>query len=264
MQPEPHSLTLINRFAIASNNQTPTTYYRSKLFNVSSTSNPLVAAAGPLFSLIERLCISPTLPPLDSMHDNIEHELQAYRCRLARLQYAEDAVVIAHYLLCATLDELLGKNHVRIYGEEAAFKAFTPSSHNDVGPEKCFFDIVHYIKERANQYLDLIELAYYCLIAGFEGEQHVRTDGRQTLDNLIEGLYLIIQQHRVNKPYRLFKEPSMAATPPNPKIHHKPLLIGSLAAVLTLAVVYMMSQVLINHQAKTMLFEQIQLAKQER
>ena len=57
-----------------------------------------------------------------------------------------------------------------------------------------FFGIVTYIKQRPNQYLDLLELAYYCLITGFEGEQHGKADGRQTLDNLIEELYQLISK----------------------------------------------------------------------
>ena len=46
-----------------------------------------------------------------------------------------------------------------------------------------FFEIVDYMKERVNQYLDLLELAYYCLVSGFEGEHHLRADGRQARGN---------------------------------------------------------------------------------
>lgn len=250
MSAELYSATLVSRLAVPSQHRIPTGYYRSKLFIHSSTTNPLVAAAGPLLSLLERLGVSPTLPPITQIRDNIEHELYAFHSRLIGQQYADEFVVIACYLLSATIDELLGKNHVRLYGEPAAFKAFTPSSHDDIGPQRRFFDIIQHIKERTNQYLDMIELAYYCLIAGFEGEQHLRPDGRHTLDNLIEELYQLIQQHRSNKPHRLFKEQT-APMPDTP--NHKPLILSVLLSIGLLVSAYFISHALLESQAKSAL-----------
>lgn len=254
---EPYSASLVSRLSIPISHLVPQGYYRSKLFINSSTTNPLVAAASPIFSLLERLCISPTLPAINNIRDNIEHELHAFHCRLAGQQYADEFIVIASYLLSATIDELLGKNYLRIDGQPAEFKAFTPSSYTDVGPEKRFFDIVNHIKERANQYLDLIELAYYCLIAGFEGEQHLRADGRQVLDNLIEELYQLIQQNRANKPHRLFKEQT---TPLPERISHKPLITAMVIALSALFSVYFISHTLLEHKAKTVLLGNTVLA----
>ncbi|AHE67892.1 type IVB secretion system protein IcmH/DotU [Legionella oakridgensis] len=257
---EPYSASLVSRLPIAEKQHIPQTYYRSKLFIATSATNPLVAAASPLLSLMERLCISPTLPPIDQIRDNIEHELYAFHGRLLGQDYAEELVAVAQYLLSATIDELLGKNYVRLYGQPAEFKAFTPSSHEDIGPQRRFFDIVYHIKERATQYLDLLELAYYCLIAGFEGEQHLRPDGRHVLDNLIEELYQLIQQHRVSKPHRLFREqtPSM----PEP-INHKPFVTGILLAAGILTIVYLASHTLLEYKAKTVLYEHTVLANMD-
>ena len=252
MSAEPYSASLVSRFAVPSTYRVPQGYYRSKLFINSSTTNPLVAAAGPLFSLLERLCASPTLPPISNIRDNIEHELNAFHSRLAGQNYANEFVVIACYLLSATIDELLGKNYLRIQGKPAEFKAFTPSSLNELGPERRFFDIVHYIKERTNQYLDLLELSYYCLIAGFEGEYHLRADGRQALDNLIDELYQLIQQNRANKPNRLFKE--RTSTMPEPT-NYKPLIVSGLIACSLLVAIYFLSNAVLEYKAKTVLFK---------
>jgi type VI secretion system protein ImpK len=258
MHAEPYSASLVSRFAVPVSRQMPQGYYRSKLFINSSTTNPLVAAAGPLFSLLERLCISATLPPVNSIRDNIEHELHAFHSRLTGQSYAEEFITIACYLLSATIDELIGKNYLRIQGEPAEFKAFTPSSLDDVGPQRRFFDIIHYIKERTTQYLDLLELAYYCLIAGFEGEQHVRADGRQMLDNLIEELYQLIQQNRANKPHRLFKEPTNNHIKSTP--NRGPMLVASLLAISTLISVYFATHSLLESKAKTVLLGNTVLA----
>jgi type VI secretion system protein ImpK len=250
MLAEPYSASLVSRFAIPGSHLIPQGYFRSKLFVTTSATNPLVAAASPLFSLLERLCVSPTLPPIHSIRDNIEHELLAFHSQLTSQHYADEFAVIAHYLLSATIDELLGKNYVRLYGQPAEFKAFTPPSHDEQGPQRRFFDIVNYIKERTNQYLDLLELAYYCLVSGFEGELHFRADGRQSLDNLIEELHQLIQQHRVNKPYRLFKEqPTISPEP----VNHKPLMATALIVLSMLTSVYFRSHLLLEHKAKNLL-----------
>src|SRR5665647_1453632 len=111
MSAENYSASLVSRLAVQHPYRIPQGYYRSKLFTVSSTTNPLIAAAGPLFSLLERLSVSPTLPSIGNIRDNIEHELHAFYSKLARLHYSDELIVIANYLLSATIDELLGKNY---------------------------------------------------------------------------------------------------------------------------------------------------------
>lgn len=253
MSADRYPTSLVSQFAITGCHRVAKGYYRSKLFVTSSTTNPLVAAASPLLSLLERLGLSPTLPAINHIRENIEHELLAFHSRLTSQQYAQEFVAIADYLLSATVDELLGKNYLRLYDKPAEFKSFTAISKDDARPEHRFFEIVHYIKQRTNQYLDLLELAYYCLITGFEGEHHLRADGRQLLDNLIEELHQIIQKHRVHKPPRLFKEP--VALTPEP-ISHKPIILSIMLALGFVLAVYIGSNMLLENKAKTLLFKQ--------
>ena len=250
MSAQSHSVSLVGQLAVPEAPRKSLGYFRSKLFVTSSTSNPVVAAASPLLSLLERLCLSPTLPNIDPIRDNIEHELHAFHSRLSNLEHANEFIVLADYLLCATVDELLGKNYLRLYSQPAEFKAFTPASPDGLGAEKRFFEIVTALKQRASQYLDLIELAYYCLITGFEGEHHVRADGRQALDNLIEELHQLIKQHRVNKPHRLFKEHQLTAPEPN---HRKPIILITTLSVAMLASIYIASHFLLEHKAQTLI-----------
>ena len=222
-------------------------YYRSKLFVVPFSANPLACAASPLFSLLERLCISPSLPPIANIRENIEHELRAFHSHLQSSQYTQEFFSLAHYLLSATIDEMVGKSYLKAYGSPIEFQAFTSSSQGDVGPEHRFFDIIYYIKERPNQYLDLIELAYYCLIAGFEGREHMRPDGRLVLDNLIEALYQLIQDHRVNKPHKLFRDEGLVEQPSTKKNAWKAMAIASLSALI---LAFFVSDNLILNQAR--------------
>lgn len=250
MTAEHYSATFVSRLSLSDTLKIPQGYYRSKLFIAPLTTNPWVAAAGPLLSLLERLYLTPSLPPINSIRENIEHELRAFHSRLAN-EKNEELDAIAHYLLCATIDELIGKNYLRLYGKIAEFQAFTPFPYDEKGPQRRFFDIISHIKQRPNQYLDLLELAYYCLIAGFEGEQHGRADGRQVLDNLIEELYQLIQQYRVNKQHHLFhKQKDIDDFPKN----RKPWIAVTIISLTVLATSYFTSHLFLEKQAKTVQF----------
>lgn len=255
-----YPVSLVNHLAISGTSASAQGYYRSKLFIAPSTANSLVAAAGPVLSLMERLCLSPSLPRLEGIRENIEHELRAFQSKLDASHYPKDLVVIAYYLLTATLDEILAKNYLRIYNITPEFKSFTPPASDDVSPQKRFFEILNYIKERPNQYLDLIELVYFCLIAGFEGEYHLKADGRQVLDNAIEDLYQMIQQYRFNKPYRLFHE---NAIPKAVKKDYKAAMLSVVIALSLVAVTFLTSHILLENKAKTVLFGHTQLAMLE-
>ncbi len=228
----------------------PQGYFRSKLFATNSTTNILLAAASPLLSLLERLCVSPTLPDIKQARENIEHELYAFNSRLTNEEYSKDYIAISHYLLYATIDELLGKNYLRLFKQNVDFKAFTPLSADGVGPEIQFFKIIDVLREHPAQYLDLIELAYYCLITGFEGHFHTEAGGRQALDNLIDELHQLITQNRVYKNHKLFNE--------NPTIHTKErgfklIIYLSTFFLCILSIIYIGSNELLEHQAKNIL-----------
>ena len=257
MTTEHQTISLVNHLAIKRSSSVPQGYYRSKLFIAPYSTNTLVAAAGPLLSLLERLCLSPSLPPIESIRDNIQHELHAFHSKLNASQYNVDLINTAHYLLSATIDEILGKSYLRIYNLAPEFNAFTPLTNDEAEPQQRFFEILNYVKERPNQYLDLIELIYFCLIAGFEGMYHLKVDGRQALDNHIENLYQIIQQYRFNKPHRLFNENPI---PKTVKRNYKATLLTLIIATSLVTAVFLTSQILLENKAKNVLFGHTQLA----
>ncbi|MBA2648375.1 MAG: DotU family type IV/VI secretion system protein [Legionella sp.] len=258
MTAEHYPTSLVNRMAILGPMLVaPQGYYRSKLFIAPYATNALIAGAGPILSLLERLCLSSSLPPIDHIRENIEHELKAFHSKLNASNYPQDLISIARYLLAATIDELLGKSYLRVYDTAPQFNAFTPLSGDGAEPQQRFFEILYHIKERPNQYLDLIELTYFCLTAGFEGKYHLKADGRQALDNHIEELYQIIQQHRFDKPHRLFNENPL---PKTVKTNYKPSFLATGLALGVVVLSFVTSHILLENKAKTVLFEYTQLA----
>jgi type IV/VI secretion system ImpK/VasF family protein len=254
---EHSNLSIVNRLTLNDSTIVPQGYYRSKLFIAPFSTNALVAAAGPLLSLFERLCLSPSLPPIEQIRDNIEHELHAFHSKLQAAHYAADLITVAHYVLATTVDELLGKNYLRLYNQSPEFKSFTPLNSDGAQPQQRFFEILNYVKDRPNQFLDLIELIYFCLVAGFEGEYHQRADGRQSLDNHIDSLYQLINQYRFNKPHRLFNENPI---PKSVKKSYKAVLLTVLTASALVATVFFTSHIMLENKAKTVLLGHSQLA----
>ncbi|KTC94751.1 IcmH (DotU) [Legionella geestiana] len=259
MAAELQSAFIAGRLAVPATHKAPQGYYRSRLFATPVVNNPLVAAASPLLSMLERLCVSPSLPALPVIHDNIEHELLAFHSKLASLACPAELEAIARYLLCATIDELLAKNYLRLYGQVTEFKAFTPVSADSHGPERHFFDIVRAIREHPAQYLDLVELAYFCLIAGFEGEHHLQANGRQTLDNLTEDLYQLVRQYRVPKPHQLLKE--NVSTPHFQKRSKRPLILAMACATTLFTLTWVVSHVMLESKARDVLSHHTVLAR---
>jgi type IV/VI secretion system ImpK/VasF family protein len=257
MAAEQHLPSIVSRIAQTGASLVPQGYYRSKLFIAPFSTNTLVVAAGPVLSLLERLCLSPSLPAVEQIRENIEHELRAFHSKLQASEYTPDLINIAYYLLAATIDEMLGKNYLRVYNEAPQFNAFTPLTNDDTGPQQRFFEILNYVKDRPNQYLDLIELIYFCLVAGFEGEYHLKADGRQALDNQIEQLYQIIQGHRFNKPHRLFNENPI---PKTIKKNYKATILTVVIATGLITIAFLTSHLLLENKAKNVLFAHTELA----
>ena len=180
-------------------------YFRSKICITDSFTNPLIAAASPLISLLERIHIAQELPNIKELLSDINHEFQAFYSRLNQYAYSDEFYTLANYLLAATTDELLGKSYLRLNGSIQTFEAFTPITQDNIGPEEHFFAIIAHLLEDPGPFLDLIELSYYCLLIGFEGKYHLKHNGRLVLDNLIETLFQTINKYRANKQHKLFK-----------------------------------------------------------
>ena len=98
-------------------------YFRSKILVTDAFNNPLIAAASPLISILERIQIASSLPDISILHQDISHEFKAFYSRFHRHHYSDEFHLIANYLLCATTDEIIGKSYLKLYGE---LKELTP------------------------------------------------------------------------------------------------------------------------------------------
>lgn len=228
-------------------------YYRSKLFNSNIGINSLVASAHPVLSLIERLKLTQSLPDIELIHDNLTHELDAFESKASNIQYAEETVLLGRYLLSATLDEILAKNLQRL-NKKLEFQAFTQISHDGVGPEQYFFEILEKALQAPSLHLELLELIYLCLNAGYEGKYHEMINGRQTLEDKTEQLYQAIKRAHTHAPVDLFKREIKPQPPAVKRINKKSFIYLAGAAALIVSSLAVNHQ-LIEHKAQTLLHQ---------
>jgi type VI secretion system protein ImpK len=226
-------------------------YYRSKLFSVHDELSPFVSAASPLFSLLDRFVVAENLPPIERVMINLDHELKAFHSRLLSQPYSEMQNALAYYLLAATVDEVLARSYLRLFGRAPAFKAFTPATYTEEEPGTKFFSILMVLKSRPFEHLPLLELAYYCLMAGFEGEQHGRADGRQVLEAEIDGIFRLITQYRQQTQLVLFERPKAMPTALQP---YRRLAGAGMGMVCLFVFCIFLSQFFLEHQANRLRF----------
>lgn len=202
------------------------THYRSKLYTSKIGVNPLVTAAHPLFSILERINLSEKPPELTALQANLSHELQAFMTKAHTSEHLEETIVAARYLLCATIDEVIDKAYHKhqkdsekweekevLVIEQNEFSnelktSKDPSSINITSSDTHFFQILEKAMNKPDFYLDVIELTYFCIITGFEGKYRTDPNGKQDLENLLDKLYQIIQEQKPPSAEKLFVQAS--------------------------------------------------------
>lgn len=217
-------------------------YYRSQLYTAYIGINPLVAAAHPIFSLVERMNLSRQLVFSDNLTSLVEHELKAFETRARDANYNSETIMIARYLLAAIIQESIESHNLDI-------KLLNNQNKTQKGPAR-FFDILERIISKPQSYLDLLELSYLCLSTGFKGSL---LKDEKKLKAIKENLYNAISQHRR---FDKKERPENTKTCEDNKINTKPrknLQSLMLVSILTIGLTYIAGNLIINHSAKSYL-----------
>lgn len=175
-------------------------YYRSQLYTSSIGVNPLVTAAHPLFSIIERVKLSGKKTNFTDFYANLDHEMKAFESRAQASNYDKETIFISRYLISATLDEILLEAQAF-----QLFKQLMPAAKTKHTPDEHFFYILDKIIDKPNHYLDLLEFIYFCLSIGFQGKY--RQKEHERLQEVTQLLYETITPLREQTQKNLFPPP---------------------------------------------------------
>lgn len=167
------------------------TYYRSRLFTANTGTNLLIASAQPLLILISRLIHTPQLTELQTLQQQLPHEIQAFTTRAQGFGYSEHFVSLACYLLCTALDDIIEQIGIIHGTPTTAMAKLQIDGHSDK-----FFALVNQLQLQPSSYIDLIELSYLIICVGYCGNYRFSANGRVELENCLENLYQVIRIQR--------------------------------------------------------------------
>ena len=198
----------------------------------ASGGQPLAAAALPLLDLAGRLRFLPTAPDMDALRVRVIEELQQFERKVVAAGVAADRTRVAHYVLCATVDDIILSAPWGAYSVWARH-GMVWTFHKDATSGDRFFDILARVQGDPGPNRDFLLLMYYCLANGFEGRLRIHPQRLSQLGRVQEELYRIL---RGPAPGELAPESQGVAVP-----YRRPLLptwiLGTAGAAAALALV---------------------------
>lgn len=169
--------------------------------------NELVDHAAAIFSYTHLLTQNSLSSDIKkSIYELLETLQQHYQ----KLDYSQDIILAAHYIVCATLDDI-----IRCIGGNDG--QYLQNFHNSRIEQEKFYSILEHISPQADKYLDLLELIYLCLRFGYKGQYRNTPFGLQQWSLISDTTYRIITQSRGQHSHTL-SPTLLAPSPPEPII----------------------------------------------
>jgi len=233
-------------------------YYRSILFNIDHSINPLISSATPLFAVAGKLPNLLLSPDISNLYHDLVHEIKAFENKAQHHNYRAHTIMAARFALCALLDEMILNS---TWGKNSAWRQhnlLNTFQQEDWDGDK-FFLMLQRVSDDPAIHIDLLELMYLCLSLGFEGKYRNVERGHAQLTQIMEELYKIIQHQRGECSKRLTINP-LVAKEVN-KIHYPlwPALIAAILTITILCCVYCTLNYALDQQADKLLQEIYQL-----
>lgn len=162
-------------------------------FDYRSSGMPfLVAAARPQLNLLDRLRSMPDVPDPEQLRMAAIEEMRSYERKVANAGVDVEQARIAHYVLCATIDDVVLATP---WGGASNWSASSLVStfHRDVQGGERVFELLEHLHRDPGRNRDLLMLLYLCLSLGFRGRLRVSPRGALELSHYRDSLYRTLQ-----------------------------------------------------------------------
>ncbi|WP_374636916.1 type VI secretion system protein TssL, long form [Agrobacterium salinitolerans] len=148
----------------------------------------LVQSAAPLLNLAHLLRFSDAEPDPDQLRRACIEAITRYERDLASARISPERARAAHYVVCATVDDVVLS---KPWGVRAGWarSGLVTTFHNDVTGGDRVFDILDHFHQSPGASKDLLLLIYLCLSLAFEGRTRVSPKGALELSRIRDSLY---------------------------------------------------------------------------
>lgn len=157
--------------------------------------NPLNAAAATLFALVSRIRNRAQHPDSAALRRSVVAEVRGFEARALKAGVDPQAVKVARYAICATLDDVVLNTPwggTSIWAQQSMVGTFHRET---VGGDR-FYDLLARLEQDPGRNVDLLEFLYMCLSLGFEGRLRVAQGGADRHVEIRAGLARIIRNQR--------------------------------------------------------------------
>jgi type VI secretion system protein ImpK len=198
--------------------------------------NRMVVAAFSLLSFANQIRNTLAHRDIEGLHARMVKEIRQFEQKTLQQRYAPEQVQIGRYVLCTFIDETV---QTTPWGSDSIWghKSLLITFHKEAFGGKKFFQYLTYLARQPATNYDLLELLYYCLSLGFQGEYRVLDHGTTKLEQLRENLFLLLKRQRAEFDPELSIRWEGIKDRRNALIRFVPgWVIASVAAVLLLAI----------------------------
>ena len=213
--------------------------------------NPFISLAKPIFIHIDRLLHTYDLGDVGNVHVLLIEEIEAFTQNAAKENIDSSEVLVARYLLCTFLDELICTTHWGKNNDWARDSLLGHFYRETYGGEKFFQLLTKLLASPANN-IHLLEFMYVCISLGFEGKYRIQTRGKMELDAIRENLYKQIKTVHGRQSQTFYTEPKASAQKHH-YVYKAPYIALTIGVLAILSVVYITLSVSLNGQ-ETRLF----------
>lgn len=157
--------------------------------------NPIVDAAGYLFSVIGKLKHIKSYRQLNKLQNELIQEINTFQETIKGLGYNSEYTIVCRYVLCATLDEIISHTAWGNQGQWENYSLLSAFKQDKQHQDK-FFSILERTIKEPSLYIDLMELMYLCLSMGYKGQYRTTEHNQYQLEQITNSLYKHIRAYR--------------------------------------------------------------------
>jgi type VI secretion system protein ImpK len=215
-------------------------------------SNPLLAAAASLLALLARLRNTARAPDAGDLRERAVAELRHFEQQARDGGVAMEQLRPAHYALCASLDDVVLATP---WGNESSWAArsLVSTFHQQVRSGEGFFAVLKQLIQSPGTNLPALELMYFCLSLGFQGQYRLSARGPAELDRVREDLYALIMRQRGARETGLSPHWHGVDAPYKPRRGELPLWVAGAAGLAILGAIFLWMTLGLNAASDTVM-----------